>query len=80
MCWQVRIQMKEKAEFPMQMQPVELVQSQAKLEQVAVKDTDLCIVYAARGCTEWPLTVPMVMFVRHRSGRRLMEARSNPLK
>jgi len=60
--------LKEKAEFPVQTQPVELVQSQARLGQVAVKDTDLCIVYAAGGCTEWSLKVPMVMFVRHQSG------------
>jgi len=61
-------QLKEKAEFPIQVQPVEILNSQAKLKQVAVNDTDLCILYAAGYCTEWPLKVPMMMFVRHRSG------------
>ena len=61
-------QLREKAEFPIQVQPVELLDSQAKLEQVAVADTDLCLVYAAGYVSQWPLKVPMVMFVRHRSG------------
>ena len=61
-------QLKAKAEFPIQVQSVEILDSQAKLKQVAVNDTDLCIVYAAGSCTQWPLKVPMVMFVRHRSG------------
>jgi hypothetical protein len=61
-------QLKGRAEFPIQMQPVEILDSQAKLGQVAVKDTDLCIVYAAGSCTQWSLKVPMVMFVRHQSG------------
>jgi hypothetical protein len=61
-------QLKEKAEFPIQVQPVEVLDSQAKLGQVTVKEVDLCILYAAGGCTQWPLNVPMVMFVRHRSG------------
>jgi len=61
-------QLKQKAEFPIQFEPVQLLDSQAKLKEVAVDDTDLCIVYAAGSCTQWPLEVPMVMFVRHRSG------------
>jgi hypothetical protein len=61
-------QLKERAEFPIQVQSVEILDSQAKLKQVAVNDTDLGIVYAAGSCTQWPLKVPMVMFVRHRSG------------
>ena len=61
-------QLKEKAEFPIQVQSVEVLDSQAKLKQVAVNDTDLAIVYAAGSCTQWPLKVPMVMFVRHQSG------------
>ena len=61
-------QLKQKAEFPIQLQPVQLLDSQAKLRQVAVDDTDLCIVYAAGSCTQWPLKVPMAMFVRHRAG------------
>jgi hypothetical protein len=61
-------QLKQKADFPLQVQPVELLDSQAKLAQVAVNDIDLCLVYAAGACTQWPLKVPMVMFVRHRSG------------
>ena len=61
-------QLKQTAEFPLQFQPVEVLDSQAKLGQVAVSETDLCILYAAGNCTQWPLTVPMVMFVRHRSG------------
>lgn len=60
-------QLKKEAEFPIQLQTVQLLDSQAKLGQVAVDDTDLCIVYAAGSCTQWPLKVPMVMFVRHRS-------------
>ena len=50
------------------MQPVELLDSQAKLAQLAVDDVDLCLVYAAGYVSQWPLKVPMVMFVRHRSG------------
>ena len=61
-------QLRKKAEFPIQVQPVEVLDSQAKLEQVAVDDTDLCLVYAAGYVSQWPLKVPMVMFVRHRSG------------
>jgi hypothetical protein len=61
-------QLKQKAEFPIQVQPIQVLDSQAKLAQVPVADTDLCILYAAGGCTEWPLKIPMVMFVRHRSG------------
>ena len=58
----------EKAEFPIQLQPIQVLDSQAKLAQVPVDATDLCIVYAAGSCTNWPLKTPMVMFVRHRSG------------
>jgi hypothetical protein len=61
-------QMKQAAEFPVQVHPVQVLDSQAKLAQVPVGDTDLCIVYAAGSCTQWPLKTPMVMFVRHRSG------------
>jgi hypothetical protein len=61
-------QLKQKAEFPVQLQPIEVLDSQTKLGQVSISDTDLCIVYAAGSCTQWPLAVPMVMFVRHRSG------------
>ena len=61
-------ELKKKAEFPIELQPVQLLESQAKLGEVAVDDTDLCIVYAAGSCTQWPLEVPMVMFVRQRSG------------
>jgi len=61
-------QLKQEAEFPIEFRPVRLLDSQAKLGEVAVDDVDLCIVYAAGSCTQWPLNVPMVMFVRHRSG------------
>jgi len=61
-------QLKKKAEFPIELQAVQVLDSQGKLGQVVVDDTDLCIVYAAGGCTRWPLKVPMVMFVRQRSG------------
>ncbi|MHC1765296.1 MAG: sugar isomerase [Verrucomicrobiia bacterium] len=56
------------AEFPVQFQPVEVLESQSKLASVAVNDTDACIVYAAGYCVQWPLKVPMIMFVRHESG------------
>ena len=61
-------QLQQQAEFPLQVQAVELLDSQAKLAQLAVDGVDLCLVYAAGGVTQWPLEVPMVMFVRHRSG------------
>jgi len=61
-------QLREKAEFPIQVPPVQVLDSQAKLGQVSVDDTDLCLVYAAGFVSQWPLKVPMVMFVRHRSG------------
>jgi hypothetical protein len=61
-------QLKQKAEFPIEVQPIQALDSQAKLAQVAVENTDLCILYAAGTCTHWPLKTPMVMFVRHRSG------------
>lgn len=61
-------QLQQTAEFPVQVQPVELLDSQAKLAQLAVGDTDLCLVYAAGHVGQWPLKVPMIMFVRHRSG------------
>jgi len=61
-------QLQQTAEFPIQVQPVELLDSQAKLAQLAVDDTDMCLVYAAGHVGQWPLKVPMIMFVRHRSG------------
>jgi hypothetical protein len=64
-------ELKKKAEFPIKLQPVELLDSQAKLQQAAAAtDTDLFVVYAAGFCTQWPqkIETPMVMFVRHRSG------------
>jgi hypothetical protein len=61
-------ELRQKADFPLQVLPVEALDSQGKLAGVAVDDADLCIVYAAGSCTQWPLKVPMVMFVRHRSG------------
>ena len=61
-------QLQQNAEFPLQIQPVQLLDSQAKLGQVAVDDTDLCLLYAAGYVGEWPLKVPMIMFVRHHSG------------
>ena len=60
--------LKQQAEFPIQVHPVEVLNSQAKLRQLATNDVDVCILYAAGSCTEWPLAVPMVMFLRHRSG------------
>ncbi len=61
-------QLQQQADFPIQMQPVQLLDSQAKLAQLPVDDTDLCIVYAAGAVNDWPLKTPMIMFVRHRSG------------
>lgn len=61
-------QLKAKAEFPIELQPVEMLDSQAKLNQAEIKDMDLCVLYAAGACTQWPLKMPMIMFVRHRSG------------
>jgi hypothetical protein len=61
-------ELKQKAEFPIEVQPVQLLDSQAKLNEVAVDAVDLCVVYAAGSCTQWPLKVPMVMFVRQKSG------------
>jgi hypothetical protein len=60
--------LQQQAEFPLIVQPVERLDSQAKLEQLSVDDVDLCVVYAAGAVTQWPLPKPMVMFVRHRSG------------
>lgn len=62
------VELKKKAEFPLQIQPLELLDSQGKLAQVPIDGIDLCLVYAAGGCTQWPLKTPMVMFVRHKSG------------
>lgn len=59
---------KQQAEFPIQVHPVEVLDSQAKLRQLAIGDTDVCVLYAAGYCTEWPLPVPMIMFLRQRSG------------
>lgn len=61
-------QMKQKAEFPVEVLPVEVLDSQAKIGQASVEGADLCILYAAGYCTQWPLKTPMIMFVRHRSG------------
>jgi len=61
-------ELKRKAEFPIQFEPVELLDSQGKLKQLSVDNIDLCVAYAAGSCTQWPLKTPMVMFVRHRSG------------
>ena len=60
--------LKQKAEFPVQVEPVQVLDSQSRLAQVQTDGLDLCVVYAAGACTEWPLKTPMVMFVRHRSG------------
>ncbi len=62
------VELRRKAEFPLEIQAIELLDSQAKLSQLAVDGTDLCLVYAAGSCTRWPLATPMVMFVRHKSG------------
>ncbi len=61
-------QMQQQAEFPLEIQALEVLDSQAKLGQVNIAETDLCVVYAAGYCGEWPLQIPMVMFVRHKSG------------
>jgi hypothetical protein len=61
-------ELRQKAEFPVAVEPVELLDSQARLGQAPLNGADLCIVYAAGSCTQWPLKVPMVMFVRHHSG------------
>lgn len=60
--------LREKAEFPLEVGAVEMLDSQAKIPQVDVDGVDLCIAYAAGHVDRWPLSVPMVMFVRHRSG------------
>ncbi len=60
--------LQQTAEFPIQVQAVERLDSEAKLGKVNVDNVDLCLVYAAGYVTQWPLKVPMVMFVRHRSG------------
>jgi len=60
--------LQQQAEFPLHVHPVDVLDSQAKLRQLAVEDTDVCVLYAAGYCTEWPLKVPMIMFLRHRSG------------
>jgi hypothetical protein len=61
-------QLQERAEFPVELQPIELLDSQAKLGQLDAAGTDLCLLYAAGYAVQWPLKVPMIMFVRHRSG------------
>lgn len=61
-------QLQQTAEFPMQVLALERLDSQAKFAQLDVDSTDLCLVYAAGYVTQWPLMVPMIMFVRHRSG------------
>ncbi|MHB8900830.1 MAG: hypothetical protein ACYC6Y_18935 [Thermoguttaceae bacterium] len=61
-------QLKAIADFPLELQPVRLLESQAGLAELGVDQVDLCVLYAAGSCTQWPLKVPMVMFVRHRSG------------
>lgn len=60
--------LRARAEFPLEFQPVEVLDSQAKLKQISRDGVDLCILYAAGSATEWPLEIPMLMFVRHRSG------------
>ncbi len=60
--------LQDQAEFPIQLQGLEVLDSQAKLAQFETSGADLCLVYAAGYCTQWPLSVPMIMFVRHRSG------------
>jgi hypothetical protein len=60
-------ELKTRADFPIELQAVELMDSQAKLKQVVPGDTDLFVVYAAGFCTEWQLKTPMIMFVRHRT-------------
>ena len=61
-------QLAARAEFPLEVLPVEVLDSQAKFEQVPVAAADLCLVYAAGYVSHWPLNTPMIMFVRHRSG------------
>ncbi len=60
-------ELKNKADFPIELQTTELLDSQSKLSQIVPGDTDLFIVYAAGFCTAWPLKKPMIMFVRHRT-------------
>jgi len=61
-------QLKKNADFPIEILPLEMLDSQDKLTQVAVNDSDLCLLYASGYCTQWPLNVPMVMFLRQKSG------------
>jgi hypothetical protein len=60
-------ELKDTADFPIELQNPELLNSQSKLSQLTPGDTDLFVVYAAGYCTEWPLKAPMIMFVRHRT-------------
>jgi len=61
-------QLVARAEFPLEMLPVEVLDSQGKFEQMPIEGADLCLVYAAGYVSHWPLKLPMLMFVRHRSG------------
>jgi len=60
-------ELKDTADFPIELQHPELLNSQSKLSQLTPGDTDLFVVYAAGYCTEWPLKAPMIMFVRYRT-------------
>lgn len=60
--------LQEMAEFPFEILPIKIIDTQDKLKQVPVKDADLCVLYAAGHISIWPHDVPMVMFLRHRVG------------
>jgi hypothetical protein len=61
------------AEFPMEIQPLTMVNSTAEATAAAQSDTDALLVYAASGPTKWMEVLaasgkPNVMFLRQKSG------------
>ncbi|UCG49016.1 MAG: hypothetical protein JSU94_04375, partial [Phycisphaerales bacterium] len=65
----------KRAEFPIDVLPLALVDSDAKAEQAAKADCDVLLIYGAGGSQVYRLAAcgkPVIMFLRHRSERHYL--------
>ncbi len=65
--------LKTRAEFPLEIMPLSLIDAQAKARQLAETDAEAILLYAASGMVAWARMVaaskrPVLMFLRHKSG------------
>ena len=64
-------QLASEAEFPIEVMPLSLVDTDQKADEAAATDCDVLLIYAAGGWQVYKLVaskIPSVMFLRHKSG------------